>query len=78
MADPEQTRRLTAKERVLEMLQAQGEATNVELNAVALRYGARIFDLRKEGYDITTESKGNGLFRFVYRGRTAPAARLPF
>jgi hypothetical protein len=74
----EGTRRLSAKERVLQMLQAQGEATNIQLNALTFRYGARIFELRKEGFDITTEAKGDGVFRFVYRGRAVPSPRLPF
>jgi hypothetical protein len=53
----EAARRATAGDRILERLQA-GPATNVELAAIALRYSARIFDLRAEGYSITASSRG--------------------
>ena len=51
----EDTRRLTAKEKVLRLLESKGSATNVELNAICFRFGARLYELRKEGFDITRE-----------------------
>jgi hypothetical protein len=39
--------------RILERLQA-GPATNYELAAIALRYSARIHELRKHGHAIAT------------------------
>lgn len=75
----EHGRRLTAKEKVLAFLQAHGEATNLELNKICFRYGARLFDLKKEGFSITKEpGKGRGVFRYVYHGRAVPDPRLPF
>lgn len=58
-------------DRILELLQANGSATNRELNQVCLRYAARIHELRERGYHIVTERVDKGLFRFVYNGRPA-------
>ena len=57
--------RSTQRDKVLDALRRAGSrgVTNVQLNATCFRYGARIFDLRKMGYDIKTESEGGGLFR---------------
>lgn len=51
-AKPRLTRQAWA---VLQRLQ-QGPATNVELIAIAQRFGARIHDLRKAGYEIERTS----------------------
>jgi hypothetical protein len=37
----------------------QGPATNAELSAIALRFGGRLFELRKAGAEIET-AKGTG------------------
>ena len=47
--------------------------TNRELNKVGYRYGARLWELKKEGYCIRTESLGDGLYKFtLLSGPTAP------
>ena len=38
---------------------------NTELNKICFRYGARIYELRKEGYHITTERFGKGLCKYT-------------
>ncbi|MGH9429259.1 MAG: helix-turn-helix domain-containing protein, partial [Terriglobia bacterium] len=43
-----------ARQRVLEALQG-GSKTSAELNQLCFRYGARIFELRKNGYHIKTK-----------------------
>jgi len=44
--------RLTGQRlKIVERLQA-GQATNVELSQIAMRFTARIYELRKCGYDI--------------------------
>lgn len=55
----EEFRRDTAAGRILERLQA-GPATNVDLAAIALRYSARIFELRADGHNITASPRGEG------------------
>jgi hypothetical protein len=57
-------RRTSAKARILARLQ-QGPALNTELNAICYRYGARILELRREGYDIRTEPQHGGLVRYT-------------
>lgn len=55
------------KERILSLLRARGPAgvTNLELNNICFRYGGRIFDLRKEGWQIETRQESEGVFRFI-------------
>jgi hypothetical protein len=53
---------------ILRLLRQRGSlgATNVELNAIGFRYGARLWELRKGGFSIRTERlEAEGLFRFV-------------
>jgi len=52
---------------ILSKLLARGRAgvTNLELNEICFRYGGRIFDLRKEGWDIETKQESESLFRFI-------------
>jgi helix-turn-helix protein len=58
------------RERILSLPRSRGPigATNLELNAICFRYGARIFELRKTGYDIETRREGETEFRFVLVG----------
>jgi hypothetical protein len=57
--------KLTQKQRVLRALRAAGPqgVTNAQLNSICFRYGARIFELRREGYDIRQKQIKRGLFR---------------
>lgn len=59
-------RRKPQKQRVLELLKRRGEAgaTNDELNEIGFRYGARIYELRREGYAIGKQHLRGGRFRF--------------
>jgi hypothetical protein len=54
--------------RILKLLKAKGSVTNVELNRICFRYGARLLELRREGHDILTVQEGRGKFRYFYRG----------
>lgn len=56
----------------LRMRGAQG-VLNTELNTLCMRFGARIWELRKAGYDIKTEKLDESRFRFVLV-ETAPLA----
>jgi hypothetical protein len=70
----EKARRLSAKERVLARLRL-GPATNLELNDICFRYGARILELRQGGHVIETEPGDKGVF--LYRlGQPPPDGRL--
>jgi hypothetical protein len=68
----ESERRLNNKERVYAVLVAAGPSgvTNSDLLAFGgFRYGARLFELRRDGYDIETVAGHGGEFRFVLKGR---------
>lgn len=57
----------TQQEKILAILEKAGDhgVTNVTLNRIAFRYGARLHELRKQGYQISTLYIAPGLFRFV-------------
>lgn len=57
--------RLTQKQKVLKALKVAGSrgVLNSDLNKICFRYGARIFELRREGYDIRQKQIKRGLFR---------------
>lgn len=59
--------RPTQKQKLLRFLTARGKhgLTNHELNEhIGYRYGARIYELRKEGYDIRREHVKGTTWRF--------------
>jgi len=53
--------------RILQLLRSCGAsgASNIELNGTRFRCGARIFEVRKAGFDIETRPKDEPKFRFV-------------
>jgi len=61
-------RRQSNRDRVLAYLQEHHTVTNVDLNAICFRYGARILELRAEGYDIQTGEKRGGVVWYHYQG----------
>jgi hypothetical protein len=68
----ESKRRENNKAKVLRLLKQKGQAgvTNVELvHTGGLRYGARIYELRADGYQIQTIPVEGGVFRFVLKGQ---------
>lgn len=72
-------RRSNNREKVLERLKQRGHVgvTNEELITIGgFRYGARIFELRKEGWEIETSAGEGGLFRFILKGRSEVQTNL--
>lgn len=65
----EQARRLTSRDKVLAYLEQHGTATNLELNGICFRYGARLQELRAEGYLITKAHAGGGVWRYTLVGQ---------
>jgi hypothetical protein len=64
--DPDKTE--AQKQAVLDRLRKAGRlgCTNVELNGICFRYGARIFDLRHDdGFVIVTTQEKGRVFRFT-------------
>ena len=59
---------LSQTARILKLLKTNGSATNRELNRICFRYGARLHDLRREGWEITSVREKDGLWRFVLKG----------
>jgi hypothetical protein len=55
------------RDQILRLLRERGPSgvTNVELNGICFRYGARLWELRREGHSIRTENRGSGVFAFV-------------
>lgn len=56
--------------RILRLLRSKPAVTNKELNRICFRYSARLGELRSEGYIIVTNHVKDGLFEYVYRGKT--------
>ena len=54
---------MTQMGKILERL-LEGPAVNTELNRIAFRYSARIFELRQMGLKITTQPLGDGLVQY--------------
>lgn len=46
------------------------QVTNMDLSTICLRFGARLFELRKMGYEITTTAGKSGLF--IYKLKKEP------
>lgn len=68
----ETKRRNSNAENALRALQAAGKQglRNSDLIRIAgFRYVCRIFELRKQGWDIETSKEDGGLFRFTLKGR---------
>ncbi len=56
--------------RVLDYLRARGVATNAELTVIGgMRFGARIYELRKQGHEIEVTHQQGGLWLVRYHGR---------
>jgi hypothetical protein len=66
-------KRKNQRERILALLLERGPqgATNVELNAIGFRFGARVHEIRKAGWDVETKQESESLFRFILKGRKA-------
>lgn len=62
----------TQAEKILQALQDAGEegVSNYFLNSICFRYGARLFDLKQQGYDIQRKHVKGSEWRFILK--TAP------
>ena len=63
------------KETILKMLQEAGDkgVPNTKLRQVALRFTGVIHKLKKDGYIIEVVSDGDGVYRYVLKGKTEPS-----
>lgn len=61
---------MTQQQKILTMLKQapNNTVTNVDLNKVCFRYGARIHDLRQQGHNITSRQVRKGLWHFTLEG----------
>jgi hypothetical protein len=66
------TKRANQRDRILALLQAAGPTgcTNLLLSRIGLRYGSRVWELRKS-WDIETVQESETIFRFILKGRKA-------
>jgi hypothetical protein len=69
-------RQHSQRDQILFLLEARGSVgvTNRELNEVGYRYGARLWELKKEGYLIRTDALGGGFYKFTLLNGAASAA----
>lgn len=58
----------TKTHRILKHLKKHRKATGRDLSRFCHRFGARLHDLREEGYIIETERLKDGLFSYTYKG----------
>lgn len=73
----ELNRRQSNTARILELLKAQGYATNTQLQAIGgYRYGARLLELRKERHVIVTHRVKDGVYHYTYKGQREPGQLL--
>jgi len=63
----EDDRRASAADRILDALRT-GPKTNLELIHLCQRISGRVFDLRRRGYQITTEPLEPGIYRYTLIG----------
>lgn len=66
------------REKILTWLRMRGAqgVLNTELNELCMRFGARIYELRREGYKIETHKLDEGRYRFVLVEQPASAQRV--
>jgi len=67
------------RQRVLDLLRERGAAgaTNRELNQIGFRYGARLWELKRQGFSIRTDRLTDTLFRFVLLAEPQQPKLLP-
>ncbi|AKQ08451.1 hypothetical protein PQE66_gp136 [Bacillus phage PBC2] len=67
MYKSEKQRLVSKREQILNVLRSAGSkgVTNAELSVTALRYGGSLGELYKLGYEIETESLGDGLYKYT-------------
>lgn len=56
---------------ILALLKLRGKsgATGPDLMQIAHRFGGRLLEIRKMGYEVEVKSEGGGVFRYVLLGR---------
>jgi len=64
MADSDH-KKLSRQQQAIVFALKDGPKTNVELNEICFRYGARIWDLRQIGYGITHSYIEPGLYLYT-------------
>lgn len=68
LAPTQSKEKQTAK--ILKLLKSKGQATNHELERICYRYGARVYDLRTEGWIIVTEHVKGPTYRYILKGHS--------
>lgn len=61
-ATAEAIKPLTHKQRIMLLLASGRWVHQRELNAICFRYGARLYDLRKSGFDHEWEKRTDGVW----------------
>lgn len=65
--EDEQIRLANKKDQILQALRVAGQngVLNADLSKISLRYGAHLGRLYQEGYKVSKEALGDGLFRYT-------------
>lgn len=54
--------------RILQLLKQKKVVSNRDLNRICFRYGARLHELRNDGYLIVTQRTKGSSYNFIYKG----------
>lgn len=65
----DEVKRSEKVQKLIALMSRREGAFNYDLNRVMFRYGAIIFNLRSEGYQITTTPVKKGLFHYKITGK---------
>lgn len=57
-------KKLTQSQKIIRLLKGNKFVTNIDLNKIAYRYSARIFELRRDGWKIEREYERPGIWRY--------------
>ena len=66
----ERKRHINKRQQILRLLLDREWHSNAELKEITPRYGARIKELRDQGWEIVKRYRGKGLWEYCLVGRT--------
>lgn len=67
----EMARRKSQRQKMLEQFKEHGELTTADLMRIGTGCSSRLHELRKDGHKILAIYEQPGVFRYVYKGKSA-------
>lgn len=65
----EYTRRISQRQKILNVLKTKRNVTNIDLQRIAFNYTMRVSELRKDGHMISAVYEKPGVYRYIYKGQ---------